>query len=130
MVIFLLSAILFFQDDLPLTLNIYDPEARAIIIFAPDNRSAEYEQSLYLLTKDPIGLDQRNVLIFEIFASGGIGPGGESFSEEQVNAIRTYYQADAQRFMVLLTRKHFEEILRSEKPMQLDDIFQSFDQEE
>jgi hypothetical protein len=85
-------------------------------------------QSISRLTKDPLGLDQRNILIFEIFKTGGIGPGGESLSEEQVNSIREYYAIDSGNFSEVLVSNNFREIYRSEMPIEIMEIFLYFDQ--
>ena len=84
--------LIFFQDDVPIILSTYDQNTNAILIFAPGNRSDDYLQAITRLTKDPLGLDERNILIFEIFETGGIGPGGESLSEEQVISIREHFK--------------------------------------
>jgi hypothetical protein len=81
-----------------------------------------------MLTKDPLGLDQRNILIFEIFETGGIGPGGESLSEEQVNFIRKHYNIERGNFSEVLVTNSFREIYRSENPVEIKEIFQYFDQ--
>jgi hypothetical protein len=122
--------LIFFQEDLPIILNTYDQNINAIIIFAPDNRSAQYMQSISRLTKDPLGLDQRNILIFEIFKTGGIGPGGEALTEEQVTSIREYYLINSDDFTEVLVRNNFREIYRSDIPVEITEVFRYFDQKE
>lgn len=128
MILLFIHFLIFFQDDLPVILSTYDQNTNAIIIFAPDNRSEQYIQSITMLTKDPLGLDQRNILIFEIFETGGIGPGGESLSEEQVNSIRKHYNIERVNFSEVLVTNSFREIYRSENPVEIKEIFQYFDQ--
>lgn len=128
MIIFLFHVLFFFQSDLPLVLSTYDQSANAIIIFAKDNRSDLYEKSISSLTKDPLGLDERNIVIFEIFTTGGIGPGGESLSEEQVDSIRQYYTINSGDFSEILVSGGFKEIFRSEVPIEVKEIFRNFDQ--
>ena len=128
MIIFLFYVLFFFQSDLPLVLSTYDQSANAIIIFAKDNRSDLYEKSISNLTKDPLGLDERNIVIFEIFTTGGIGPGGESLTEEQVDSIRQYYTINSGDFSEILVSGGFKEIFRSEVPIEVKEIFRNFDQ--
>jgi hypothetical protein len=85
-------------------------------------------QSITNLTKDPLGLDQRNILIFEIFKTGGIGPGGESLTEEQVTSIREYYLIDGGDFSEVLVTNNFREIHRSDVPVDIKEVFRYFDQ--
>lgn len=127
MIIFLFHVIFLFQSDLPLVLSTYDQNTNAIIIFAKDNRSDLYEKSITSLTKDPLGLDERNIVIFEIFTSGGIGPGGESLTEEQVDLIRQYYMIDRGNFSEILVSGGFKEIFRTEIPIEVKEIFKYFD---
>ena len=128
MILLFFHFLIFLQDDLPLILSTYDQKTNAIIIFAPDNRSDKYMQSIFMLTKDPLGLDQRNISIFEIFKTGGLGPGGESLSEEQVSSIREFYEIENGNFSEVLVTDNFQEIYRSEMPIEVKEIFLYFDQ--
>jgi hypothetical protein len=116
-----------FQDNYPPVFTRYDSEIKAILIFASDNQSKLYEQSINLLIKDPLGIDKRNIKIFEVFVEGGIGPGGEPFSSEEVISIRKYFNIESSAFNILLAQQNFKEIFRSDKPVSVDDIFQKFD---
>ena len=127
MIIIFFHVIVFFQDNLPFVLSTYDQSTNAIIIFAPDNRSDLYGQSISRLTKDPLGLDQRNIVIFEIFTTGGLGPGGESLSEEQVASIRQYYNIDGGEFSEILVARNFKEIYKSDIPIEIKEVFRNFD---
>ena len=127
-VIIVISILYFFQNNYPQALSRYEDSPNAVMIFAPDNQSRLYNQSITLLTKDPIGIDKRAIKIFEVFIAGGIGPQGESFTEEEVTSIRKYYDIDPSNFNILLMHKHFMEIHRSDKPIKVEEIFQKFDQ--
>ena len=125
--ILILYVFFLFQDNYPPVFARYDSEIKAILIFASDNQSKLYEQSINLLIKDPLGIDKRNIKIFEVFVEGGIGPGGESFSSEEVISIRKYFNIESSEFNILLAHQNFNEIFRSDKPVSIDDIFQKFD---
>ena len=127
MIIIFFYVIVFFQDDLPFILSTYDQNTNAVIIFAPDNRSDLYGQSISRLTKDPLGLDKRNIVIFEIFTTGGLGPGGESLSEEQVTSIRQHYNINGGEFSEILVTRNFKEIYKSNIPIEIKEIFRNFD---
>lgn len=130
MIIIFFHVIVFFQDNLPFVLSTYDQNTNAIIIFAPDNRSDLYGKSISRLTKDPFGLDQRDIVIFEIFTTGGLGPGGESLSEEQAASIRQYYHIDDGEFSEILVTSNFKEIFKSDTPIDIKEVFRNFDQVE
>ena len=123
-----LSFLFFFQQDFPTVFTLYEDNIKAIIIFAPNNQSRSYHQMLSVLTKDPLGIDQRNIRIFEIFHAGGIGPGGESLTEEDVTSIRKYYNIKSSDFSIILAASKFEEIYRSDKIITVSEIFEKFDQ--
>ena len=122
------SFLFFFQEDFPQIFTSYENDLKAVIIFAPDNQSKAYNQSITMLTKDPLGIDKRNIKIFEIFRSGGIGPSGESILEEDVTSIRSYYDIDPSNFKIILSAGKSGEIFRSDKPIEIDEIFGKFDQ--
>jgi hypothetical protein len=118
------------QVDPPRILTSYEDDLKAIIIFAPDNQSKLYNQSISMFTRDPLGLDQRNVKILEIFVLGGIGPGGESISGEDAAEVRKHYNIEPSAFNIILAVGHFEEIHRTENLITIEEIFKKFDQQE
>lgn len=128
MIIIFFHLITFFQENLPLVFSTFDQNANAVIIFAPDNRSDLYGKSISRLTKDPLGLDQRKIVILEIFTTGGIGPGGESLAEEQVSSIRQHFNIDRGDFSEILVTSKFSEIFRSDTPIEINEVFKYFDQ--
>lgn len=123
-----LSFIFFIQEDFPQVFTLYEDNIKAILIFAPDNQSKSYNQMISMLTRDPLGIDKRNIKIFEIFQAGGIGPDGESISGEDVTSIRKYYNIEPSNFNVILSIRKFEEIFRSNKIFTVNEIFEKFDQ--
>lgn len=127
MAFFIIVFFIFFQDSLPGVLSNYTSENKAIFLFAPDNRSEPYSRSLILLTRDPLGLDTRNIKIFEVFIEGGIGPAGESYNKEEVSSIRKYYNIKPTDFYLILSHQNFTEIFRSDMPLDVEEIFKKFD---
>jgi len=128
MVLVLINFFFFFQDAFPLVLTGYTDDTKAIMIFAPDNRSSLYSQSITMLTHDPLGLDNRNIIIFEVFSEGGIGPDGESYTSVEVASIRRHFNIMPAEFNILLSHKNFQEIFRSDKPLTVHEIFLKFDE--
>jgi hypothetical protein len=83
-----------------------------------------------MLIRDPLGLDKRDIKIFEIFIEGGIGPTGESYSINEVTSIRKFYHIENPEFKILLLRGKFQQIFQSDVPVVVEDIFEKFDQME
>lgn len=127
MMLIIFNFLFIFQDTIPPVLTPYSDDGRAIIIFAYDNRSDLYNRSISMLVYDPIGIDTRNIRIFEIFSEGGIGPAGESYSSEEVLSIRQHYNIQPSEFSMVLSGSHFMEIFRADQPLSLAEIFQKFD---
>lgn len=125
-----IPVLILFQDVIPHVLSPYSEEGKAIIIFAHDNRSELYNKSISMLVHDPLGIDTRNIRIFEIFSEGGIGPAGESYSSEEVLSIRQFFGIKPSDFRILLSESHFEVIYRADQPLKIEEIFQKFDHPE
>jgi hypothetical protein len=121
------SSVLFQIDDPPDIINPYRNINQLILIFSPGNKYLDYELALQELSKDPLGLDQRDLVIFEIFPKGGILPDGKSLSEEDAGALRLYYDIEIARFTMIIVDKHQTEVYRSTQPVPLTQIFKSID---
>ncbi len=105
----------------------YQNNNQLILIFSENNRSPDYDRALIELAKDPLGLDQRDLIIFEIFPNGGIYPDGTSLSEEEANNLRSYYQVEPSIFTLIVINKRLEEVFRSLQPLPVEEIFKSID---
>jgi hypothetical protein len=110
--------------DPPAILQSYQHTHQLILVFAEDNRSAEYGRAMTELSKDPLGLDRRDMLIFEVFERGGIQPDGSSLSEEETAALRNYFGING-KFAIVILDKRLQEIYRAEQPVSIQEIFKS-----
>ncbi|MBS0001304.1 MAG: DUF4174 domain-containing protein [Cyclobacteriaceae bacterium] len=98
-----------------------------ILLFAGNNRSPDYEKALLELSKDPIGLDSRDLLLFEIFQTGGIQPDGSSLSEEEAEKLRDFFKVNKSEFSIVIVDKNLQEIFRAEQPVTVKEIFSAID---
>jgi len=128
-VLFCLS-IIAFQDEVPSIISKFDSDARFVWIFATNIKSDKYNESLKLLSKDPLGIDKRNIYIIEVFTQGGIGPGGNSISTVNTQSIRKHFSLENEEFKLILTDKGYKEIFREDKPISCNEIFRLFDAED
>ncbi len=115
------------RDETPGIIASYRNNNRLILLFAPDNRSSHFEKALLNLSRDPLGLDKRDILIFEIFRSGGIMPDGSPLSEKEADTLRNYYQIDPGSFRIVLINMDNDEIRRFSEPVTGKAIFTEFD---
>jgi len=119
-----------FQEDLPNVISKYDSNARFIWVFSASINSEKYNESLMLLTKDPLGLDKRNTFIIELFPEGGIGPDGKPIGEDEIKLIRNHFLLKPTEFKIILMDLEHKEIYRSDKPISCKEIFDRFDSED
>ena len=122
--LFILNPVL---EDPPDLILPYENNNQLILIFSENNRSTDYESALLELAKHPLGLDQRDLIIFEIFPNGGIYPDGTSLSEEEAKILRNYYQVGLSTFALIVINKQLQEILRSSHPLPVEEIFKRID---
>jgi hypothetical protein len=130
MINFIFSTILFtipFFGDPPEIIIPYQNNNQLILIFSENNRSHEYEQALLELSRDPLGLDQRDLIIFEIFTTGGIYPDGSALSEADAEILRNYFKIETSAFTIVIINKQLEEIFRSSHPVSVKDLFKTID---
>lgn len=123
-------SLIFVQDEVPSVISKYDSTARIIWIFASSINSEKYNESLRLLSKDPLGLDKRNILIVEVFTQGGIDPDGKPISTDHIKLIRKYFSLENAEFKLILTDKGYKEIFREDKPISCIEIFNHLDSED
>lgn len=130
MINIVLSIILFYIpvfEDPPEIILTYQNNNQLILLFSTNNRSPDYRRALLELARDPLGLDQRDLIIFEIFESGGIYPDGSSISEDEVKIMRNYYKIKPSAFTIIIINKQLQEIFRSEQPVSVQEIFNKID---
>jgi hypothetical protein len=130
MIAYIFSALLFLNpvfEDPPDLILPYENNNQLILIFSENNRSTDYERALLELARNPLGLDQRDLIIFEIFPNGGIYPDGTSLSEEEAKILRNYYQVEPSAFALIVVNKQLQEIIRSSRPLPVEEIFKRID---
>jgi hypothetical protein len=98
-----------------------------LIIFSPDNQSDQYQQTLINLAKDPLGIDKRGIVIFEVFVLGGIQPDNTPLSEEEVLQLREFFKVGTESFLILFLDKNKTEIFRSNELMNSKEMLEVFD---
>jgi hypothetical protein len=117
----------FLTETPPEVILPYQNTNQLILLFAASNRSADYEQMLLEFSRDPLGLDQRDLVIFEIFQSGGLLPDGSSLSDEDTRELREYFNVENGSFAVVVVDKNLQEVYRTGKPVTVKEIFGEID---
>ena len=116
------------SGDPPEIIKNFQNNNHLILIFSTDNKSPNYEQTLLKLARDPLGLDTRDLIIFEIFQRGGIHPDGSPLTEEEVKNLRKFYAVHPDKFKLVIVNKKMMEVFRSDVPVSAQKIFDVIDQ--
>jgi len=116
------------SDDTPEIIKNFQNNNHLILVFSTDNKSSDYEQTLLELARDPLGLDTRDLMIFEIFQRGGIHPNGSPLNEEEVKNLRKFYAVHPDKFTLVIVNKNMTEVFRSDVPVPAQKIFEVIDQ--
>ena len=79
------------------------------------------------LAKDPLGIDKRSIVIFEVFVHGGIQPDNTPLSEEEVRQLREFFKVGTENFLILFLDKNKTELFRSDELMNSKEMLEVFD---
>ena len=111
----------------PEVLQSFQNSNSLILVFSDSNRSPDYEKAMSELARDPLGLDSRDLLIFEIFLQGGINPDGSSLTDEETSSLRDFFHVRTSEFYIIVLDKMLQEKFRTKQPVALKEIFDAID---
>ena len=93
------------------------------MIFSPDVREENYRNQLLSLSKNPIELDQRNIVVLEIFPTGGLEPDGTAMEEDKAKKIRAEHNISDKEFRIIIVDSVGAIVLNSSKTIENQEIF-------
>jgi len=109
------------------SLDSYQWKNRLLLIFAPSENSAAYQQQRQLLQGQQAGLNERDLLIFELLAQGTSHVNGQNIDAEEVAKIRNYFKVSAKDFRVVLVGKDGTAKRYDKSPVSPTAIFTTID---
>ncbi len=109
------------------SLDSYQWKNRLLLIFAPSENSAAYQQQRQLLQGQQAGLNERDLLIFELLAQGTSHVNGQNIDAEEVAKIRDYFKVSAKDFRVVLVGKDGTAKRYDKSPVSPTAIFTTID---
>jgi hypothetical protein len=109
------------------SLDSYQWKNRLLLIFAPSENSAAYQQQRQLLQGQQAGLNERDLLIFELLAQGTSHVNGQNIDAEEVAKIRDYFKVSAKDFRVVLVGKDGTAKQYDKSPVSPTAIFTTID---
>jgi hypothetical protein len=109
------------------SLDSYQWKNRLLLIFAPSENSAAYQQQRQLLQGQQAGLNERDLLIFELLAQGTSHVNDQNIDAEEVAKIRDYFKVSAKDFRVVLVGKDGTAKRYDKSPVSPTAIFTTID---
>jgi hypothetical protein len=96
---------------------------RPLLVFSPGGKTANYLAQARALAGARAGLEERQVVVYHIFADGGLAPGGTPLPQAQVLALRQQFQVATGEFCAVLVGKDGGEKFRSAAPILAEHLF-------
>ncbi|MEM6764455.1 MAG: DUF4174 domain-containing protein [Bacteroidota bacterium] len=90
------------QDD-PLRKHRW--QDRVLLVFSPSTADPLYQEQMKLFAKQEAGLDERNLVTYEVYPSSGKYPNMTQLSPKDANALRNTYAIPPEAFVVILIGK-------------------------
>jgi hypothetical protein len=98
-----------------------------ILIFSPAVDNQKYNEQLLLLSRDPLGIDKRNISVLEIFPTGGLESDGSEMSDYRINKFRMECKVLKNEFRIILMDSEKSIILNLSEVIAVNKIFELID---
>lgn len=100
---------------------------RLVLLFAPSNRSLDYQQQIQAWQAHKAGILDRDLLLVEVLGTGTSQVDGHPLTSASVDALRRRFGVFKAQFVVLLVGKDGTEKQRSHSPFDLTLLFRTID---
>ena len=122
-IIFLMSSI-----NLQAQLTQHRWNHRIILVFSVNESDSLAIEQMKLLQADQLGLEDRDLVIYQLFQAKGIDPLGKEMTAKEIEKWRRKYQIKSTEFAVILIGKDGGEKLRStQKLLPRDLLYRTID---
>ncbi|MFN8489338.1 MAG: DUF4174 domain-containing protein [Caldilineaceae bacterium] len=115
-----MSAVSLAQDHL---LAVYQGQKRLLLIFAPSSTQADYEQQHTLLRGHEAECEERDLLVFHLFADGVSYAGEVQVDAESAAELRRRFDVANRLFQLILIGKDGGVKWQTDRPTPLAKIF-------
>jgi hypothetical protein len=99
------------------SLESYQWKNRLLLVFAPSENSAAYQQQMQLFQGQQAGFNERDLVIYELLDRGGNRANGQSIDREDAAKIRARFQVSPGEFRVVLVGKDGTSKRRDQSPV-------------
>jgi hypothetical protein len=114
-------------QEVEFKLRDYKWHHRLVLLFAPSNRSLDYQQQIQAWQAHKAGILDRDLLLVEVLGTGTSLVDGHPLTPDSVEALRRRFGVVKDQFVVLLVGKDGTEKQRSHSPFDLTLLFQAID---
>lgn len=104
----------------------YHWENRILLVFASQG-DATLNQQLDLFSEHQAGMDERNLIVFQILADKVSQADSKEYGKNAAEKLRSQYNVDRNNFTVILIGKDGSEKLRGQKVLSIDRLFATID---
>ncbi len=109
------------------SLESYQWKNRLLLVFAPSENSAAYQQQMQLFQGQQAGFNERDLVIYELLDRGGNRANVQSIDREDAAKIRDRFQVSPGEFRVVLVGKDGTSKRRDQSPVSPTVIFKEID---
>jgi len=106
----------------PMNLNSYQWKNRLLLVFAPSENHAAYQQQMRLFEGQKASFDERNLLVIEVLTEG-VNRG----KSQEAAKIRAQFNVSPEEFRVVLVGKDGTSKRRDNSPVSPKVIFETID---
>lgn len=110
-----------------ITLSEFQWQNRLLLLFAPGQDDAAYQDQLEQFSAEQAGFVERDLLVFELLADGNSRWDGQAIALSDVNTLRAQFDIGPEDFAVVLVGKDGTEKRRDTQPMDPQIIFLEID---
>lgn len=100
-----------------MNLNSYQWKNRLLLVFAPSENNADYQQQIQLLQGQQASLDERNLIVIDVLNA----------NYEDLAKLRKQFNVNPQEFRVILVGKDGTAKRRDSSPVSPKTIFETID---
>ncbi|MEX0272525.1 DUF4174 domain-containing protein [Leptolyngbyaceae cyanobacterium UHCC 1019] len=108
-------------------LSDYQWQHRIVLIFAPSDRTPNYQQQVQMWQADRAGVGDRDLKLVEVLGTGESRVDGKFLSPASADRLRRQFGVPVEEFAVVLIGKDGTEKQRSRTPIDLAMLFRTID---
>ncbi|MBD1933568.1 DUF4174 domain-containing protein [Trichocoleus sp. FACHB-69] len=108
-------------------LGSYQWKNRLLLVFAPTENSPAYQSQMQLLQKQAAGLNDRDLLVIELFKEGKSRINNQVIDDSAVAQLRNRFNISSEEFSVILVGNDGTQKRRDKSPVAPDIVFKQID---